>query len=79
MKKFLMVLLMTSFLMSNDVKEIGRYQLETTTYTNKKGTVYIVETVLDTKTGKVVARRKKKASFYKLPYKDGYNKLITEE
>ena len=79
MKKFLLVLLMASFLMSNDVKEIGRYQLETTTYTTKKGTVYIVETILDTKTGKVVTRRKKKASSYKLPYKDRYNKLIREE
>ena len=79
MKKFLLVLLMASFLMSNDVKEIGRYQLETTTYTTKKGTVYIVETILDTKTGKVVTRRKKKASSYKLPYKDGYNKLVREE
>ena len=56
MKKFLLVLLMASFLMSNDVKEIGRYQLETLTFTSKKGTVYIVETVLDTKTGKVVGQ-----------------------
>tara|TARA_B100000287_G_scaffold384620_1_gene391273 strand:- start:499 stop:702 length:204 start_codon:yes stop_codon:yes gene_type:complete len=60
-------------------KEVGRYQLETLMYTSKKGTVYIVETILDTKTGKVVTRRKKKASSYKLPYKNRYNKMIHEE
>jgi hypothetical protein len=58
---------------------IGRYQLETTTYINKKGLVYIVETVLDTKTGKVVVRRKKKASSYRLPYKGSRGQTITEE
>tara|TARA_R100001443_G_scaffold38622_3_gene52104 strand:+ start:143 stop:343 length:201 start_codon:yes stop_codon:yes gene_type:complete len=66
--------------MSADIeKEIGRYQLETITYESKKGTVFIVETVLDTKTGKVVMRRKKKASSYKLPYKNRYNKMVHEE
>ena len=80
MKRFLIGLLLVSFLISADTeKEVGRYQLETLMYTSKKGTVYIVETVLDTKTGKVVTRRKKKASSYKLPYKDRYNKLITKE
>ena len=59
--------------------EVGRYQLETLVYTSKKGTVYIVETVLDTKKGKVVTRRKKKASSYKLPYKNRYNQMIHEE
>ena len=61
-----------------DRKE-GRYQLETVVAESKKGKVYIVETILDTKTGKVVTRRKKKASSYKLPYKDRYNKMIREE
>ena len=80
MKRFLIGLMLISFLVSAEPeKEVGRYQLETTTYTTKKGTVYIVETILDTKTGKVVTRRKKKASSYKLPYKDGYNKLVREE
>ena len=80
MKRFLIGLILISFLISSQTEnEIGRYQLETTTYTNKKGTVYIVETVLDTKTGKVVTRRKNKASRYKLPYKDKYNKMVTEE
>ena len=84
MKKILIYLLMTSILVSADINpdtetEVGRYQLETTSYMSKKGTIYIVETVLDTKTGKVVTRRKKKASRYKLPYKDRYNKMVTSE
>ena len=76
MKKLLLILLFISFVSSAD---IGRYQLETTTYTSKKGIVYIVETVLDTQTGKVVKRKKIKASSYKLPYKDHRGKLIKED
>ena len=80
MKKLLISLLLVSFMISAETeKEVGRYQLETLMYTSKKGTVYIVETILDTKTGKVVTRRKKKASSYKLPYKNRYNKMIHEE
>ena len=81
MKRFLLSLMMISFLISSNVeeKEVGRYQLAVSTYESKKGTTYIVETVLDTKTGKVVLRRKKKASRYKLPYKDRYNRMIHEE
>ena len=80
MKKLLMGLLLISFLISNDVeKEVGRYQLAVSIYENKKGITYIVETVLDTKTGKVVTRRKKKASSYKLPYKDRRGKTIYQE
>ena len=78
MKKLLIVLLLVSFMVSAET-EVGRYQLETTVYTNKKGNVYIVETILDTKSGKVVVRRKKKASSYKLPYKDRKGKTIYEE
>ena len=55
MKWFLMVLLMASFLMS---EEIGRYQLSVSTAISKKGKVYVVEAVIDTKTGKVVKRNK---------------------
>ena len=52
MKKLLFCLIFISSLMSVDIeKEIGRYQLETITYESKKGTVFIVETILDTKTG----------------------------
>ena len=81
MIKILILTMMLSLTMASSEKdkEVGRYQLETLVYTSKKGTVYIVETVLDTKTGDVVKRRKKKASLYKLPYKDRYNKLITKE
>ena len=79
MKKLLIGLLLMSFLTSADVKEVGRYQLAVSTYESKKGKIYIVETVLDTKTGKVVTRRKKKASSYKLPYKTTRGKIIHEE
>ena len=51
MKWFLIVLLMASFLMS---EEIGRYQLSVSTAVSKKGKVYVVEAVIDTKTGKSV-------------------------
>ena len=78
MKRFLIGLLLISFLISEET-EIGRYQLETLTYTSKKGTVYIVETILDTKTGKIVKRKKKKASFYKLPYKGSRGHMIYED
>mgnify|MGYP003141573217 CR=1 FL=1 len=79
MTKLLIGLLLMSFLISADVEEVGRYQLAVSIYENKKGTIYIVETVLDTKTGKVVTRRKKKASSYKLPYKNKHRKTIYEE
>ena len=81
----LLICICISMLFSNNIKkkplpadEIGRYQLETVVYESKKGIVCVVETILDTKTGKVVVRRKKKASRYKLPYRDG-TKTIYEE
>ena len=80
--KLLVILLVISLAYGGDKREgteVGRYQLETIMYVNKKGVAYIVETVLDTQTGKVVTRRKKKASSYKLPYKDRYGKLVNEE
>ena len=79
MIKGLIIMMMLSFMMASSESEVGRYQLETLVYTSKKGTVYIVETVLDTKTGDVVKRRKKKASLYKLPYKSSKGKMITKE
>tara|TARA_Y100000361_G_scaffold144378_1_gene152404 strand:- start:163 stop:402 length:240 start_codon:yes stop_codon:yes gene_type:complete len=79
MKNILLSIILISFLFSLESDEIGRYQLDTTTYMSKKGVVYIVETVLDTKTGKVVVRRKKKASSYKLPYKNRKGKTVYEE
>tara|TARA_B100000287_G_scaffold24025_1_gene23414 strand:+ start:1607 stop:1843 length:237 start_codon:yes stop_codon:yes gene_type:complete len=78
MKKLLIGLLLISFLISAET-EVGRYQLETVVYESKKGTIYIVETILDTKTGKIVKRTKKKAYSYKLPYKNNRGKTIYEE
>ena len=64
MKKLLIVLLLVSFMVgaktvTDEVKEeIGRYKIEITTYTSKKGNVFVLETVFDTKTGKVVERKR---------------------
>ena len=69
MKWFLMVLLMASFLMS---EEIGRYQLSVSTAISKKGKVYVVEAVIDTKTGKIIKRNK--ISLYDYGDKNGRNK-----
>ena len=83
MKRFLVSLLLVSFLISNNVEvkevEVGRYQLAVSTYTSQKGKVYIVETVLDTKTGKVVKRKRIYHAKYKLPYKNNKGKMIYEE
>ena len=59
MKKFLIGLLLVSFLVSAETKEeVGRYKIEVTTYTSKKGNIYVLETVFDTKLGKVVERKR---------------------
>ena len=61
---FLIGLLLVSFMVgaktvTDEVKkEIGRYKIEITTYTSKKGNVFVLETVFDTKTGKVVERKR---------------------
>ena len=72
MKRFLVSLIMISFLISNNVEvgEVGRYQLSVSTYTSQKGNVFIVETVIDTKTGKVIKRKKIKASNKKIAFID---------
>ena len=57
MKKLLISLLMISFLVSEET-EIGRYKVEVTTYTSKKGNMFVLETVIDTKTGKVMDRKR---------------------
>ena len=57
-------------------KEVGRYQLSTTTAISKKGSVYVVETVIDTKTGTIVKRKKISLSKYRLPYNDNYGRII---
>ena len=66
MKKFLIGLLLVSFLVSAETKEeVGRYKIEVTTYTSKKGNVYVLETIFDTKTGKVIDRKR----FYHTKYR----------
>ena len=81
MKRFLIGLMLVSFLISADVEseEVGRYQLAVSTYTSQKGKVYIVETVLDTKTGKVVKRKRIYHTKYKLPYKNDRGKMIYDD
>ena len=60
MKRFLIGLLLVSFMVSAEPKkeELGRYKIEITTYTSKKGSVFVLETIFDTKTGKVVERKR---------------------
>ena len=60
MKKLLIGLLLVSFMVSAEPKkeELGRYKIEITTYVSKKGSVFVLETIFDTKTGKVVERKR---------------------
>ena len=66
MKKFLIGLLLISFMVSAEPKkeEVGRYKIEITTYVNSKGKTYVLETIFDTKTGKVIERKR----FYHTKY-----------
>ena len=70
MKKLLIGFLLVSFLVSaktisEDIKEeVGRYKIEVTTYVNKKGNIYVLETTFDTKLGKVIERKR----FYHTKY-----------
>ena len=67
MKKLLIGLLLVSFMVSAEPEkeEVGRYKIEVTTYTSKKGNVYVLETIFDTKTGKVIDRKR----FYHTKYR----------
>ena len=72
MKKLLIGFLLVSFLVSaktisEDIKEeVGRYKIEITTYVNSKnGKTYVLETIFDTKTGKVIDRKR----FYHTKYR----------
>ena len=60
MKKLLIGLLLISFLVSAEPQkeEVGRYKIEVTTYVNKKGNIYVLETTFDTKLGKVIERKR---------------------
>ena len=71
MKKLLIGILLVSFLVSaktisEDIKEeVGRYKIEITTYVNSKnGKTYVLETIFDTKLGKVIERKR----FYHTKY-----------
>ena len=69
MKKFLISLLLVSFMVSAEPKkeEVGRYKIEVTTYVNSKnGKTYVLETIFDTKLGKVIERKR----FYHTKYGD---------
>ena len=69
MKKLLIGLLLVSFMVSAEPKkeEVGRYKIEITTYVNSKnGKTYVLETIFDTKLGKVVERKR----FYHTKYGD---------
>ena len=62
MKKLLMGLLLVSFMISAEPEkkeEVGRYKVEVTSYiSNRTGKMYILETTIDTKTGKVIKRKR---------------------
>jgi hypothetical protein len=61
MKKLLIGLLLVSFMVSAEPKkeEVGRYKLIVSSYTsNKTGKMYILETTIDTKNGKVIKRKR---------------------
>ena len=67
MKKLLIGLLLVSFMVSAEPKkeEVGRYKIEITTYVNSKnGKTYVLETIFDTKLGKVIERKR----FYHTKY-----------
>ena len=71
MKKLLIGLLLVSFMVSAETKEVkeevGRYKVEITTYVNSKnGKTYVLETIFDTKLGKVIERKR----FYHTKYGD---------
>ena len=63
MKKLLIGLLLVSFMVSAETKEnkeeVGRYKVEVTSYiSNRTNKMYILETTIDTKTGKVIKRKR---------------------
>ena len=62
MKKLLIGLLLVSFMVSAETEkkeEVGRYKVEVTSYiSNRTNKMYILETTIDTKTGKVIKRKR---------------------
>ena len=69
MKKLLIGLLLVSFMVSAEPEkkeEVGRYKVEVTSYiSNRTNKMYILETTIDTKTGKVIDRKR----FYHTKYR----------
>ena len=66
MKRLLIGLLLVSFMVSAEA-EIGRYKVKVTTYISPKtNKLYVLETTFDTKTGKVIDRKR----FYHTKYVD---------
>ena len=60
---FLISLVFVSFLITAETKEkkeeVGRYKVEVTSYiSNRTNKMYILETTIDTKTGKVIKRKR---------------------
>tara|TARA_A100001201_G_C4088279_1_gene201246 strand:+ start:1861 stop:2115 length:255 start_codon:yes stop_codon:yes gene_type:complete len=77
MKKLLMGMLLASFMIAAESSEVGTFQVSTTVVESQKsGKHYVIETIINTKTGEIVARRKILQSKYKLPTKDRYNKKV---
>ena len=78
MKKLLIGLLLVSFMVSaktiseDNKEEVGRYKVEITVYANTKGKTYVLETIFDTKTGKVVERKRYYHTKYGKKKKWGY-------
>mgnify|MGYP001484568402 CR=1 FL=1 len=62
MKKLLIGLMLVSFMVSAEPEkkeEVGRYKVEVTSYvSNRTNKMYILETTIDTKTGKVIKRKR---------------------
>ena len=62
MKKLLIGLLLVSFMVSAETEkkeEVGRYKVKVTYYiSNRTNKMYILETTIDTKTGKVIKRKR---------------------
>jgi len=63
MKKLLIGLLLVSFMVSAEPEkkeqEVGRYKVEIVSYTSPRtGKLYILEATYDTKTGKVIKRKR---------------------
>ena len=46
-------------------KVVGTYQISTSTYVDRKGTLWVFETIINTKTGKIKSRKQVHSRKYK--------------